>query len=96
MEKYIYKQRVRLHITEMRWRLEHLHYYGAQKTTTNSSLRRFGFGSSIDIRIRDPHCTENSIYVFPEMKLRSLGPKSYILVRICEQFIYSQDPSAAK
>jgi hypothetical protein len=29
MEQYIYINRVRLHITEMRWRLEHLLYYGA-------------------------------------------------------------------
>ncbi len=28
------------------------------------------------------HCTENPIYVFPEMKLRSLLPNSYIYVTV--------------
>jgi hypothetical protein len=38
-------------------------------------------------------CTENLIYVFPEMKLR--GPHSQFLQsRICERFKYSQDQSA--
>jgi hypothetical protein len=39
-----------------------------------------------------PHCTENHIYVFPEMKLRGLVPSAYI--NVYEQFIYSQDRSA--
>jgi hypothetical protein len=38
MEQYIYINRDRLHITEMRWRLEHLLYYWAQKTYTNLSF----------------------------------------------------------
>ncbi len=33
------------------------------------------------------HCTKNSIYIFPEMKLRGLDPNSYI-------HVYSQDRSA--
>jgi hypothetical protein len=39
------------------------------------------------------HCIENPIYVFPEMKLRSLVP-SFLYACICEQFIHSQDRSA--
>ncbi len=35
MELYIYIKRVRLHVRDMRWRLEHLLYYWSQKTTTN-------------------------------------------------------------
>ncbi len=42
-----------------------------------------------------PHCTENTIYVFPEMKLRGLVHNSYIyLMYLSEQFIYSQGQSA--
>jgi hypothetical protein len=34
-----------------------------------------------------PHCTENPIYVFPEMKLRDLVPNSYIHVSVSELYI---------
>jgi hypothetical protein len=33
------------------------------------------------------HCTENPIYVFPEMKLRGLVPNSYIHVSVSELYI---------
>jgi hypothetical protein len=33
------------------------------------------------------HCTENLIYVFPEMKLRSLVPNSYIHVSVSDFYI---------
>jgi hypothetical protein len=36
------------------------------------------------------HCTENPIYLFPEMQLSGLIPNSYIHVYICERLIYSQ------
>ncbi len=39
------------------------------------------------------HCTENPIYVFPEMKLWGLVPNSYIHVSV-SIYIYSQDRSA--
>ncbi len=39
-----------------------------------------------------PQCTENSIYVFPEMKMRGRFPISYIHVSVSD--IYSQDRSA--
>jgi hypothetical protein len=34
-----------------------------------------------------PHFTENPIYVFPEMKLRFLVPKSYIHVSVSDLYI---------
>jgi hypothetical protein len=34
----------------------------------------------------EPHCTENPIYVFPEMKLRGLLPKSYIHVSVTDLY----------
>jgi hypothetical protein len=34
-----------------------------------------------------PHCTENPIYVFPEMKLRFLVPNSYIPVSVSDLYI---------
>ncbi len=37
--------------------------------------------SSVDYR-SDIHCTENPIYLFPEMKLRGLVPYSYIHVSV--------------
>ncbi len=40
-----------------------------------------------------PRCTENPIYVLPEMKLRSLISE-FLHLCICERFIYSQDRSA--
>jgi hypothetical protein len=33
------------------------------------------------------HCTENPIYVFPEMKLRGLVPNSYIHVSVSNFYI---------
>jgi hypothetical protein len=33
------------------------------------------------------HCTENPIYVFPEMKLRSLVPNYYIHVSVRDLYI---------
>ena len=33
------------------------------------------------------HCTEIPIYVFPEMKLRGLVPKSYIHVSVSDLYI---------
>ncbi len=40
------------------------------------------------IRVRRlPHCTENPIYVFPDMKLRSLVPNSYNNVSVSDLFI---------
>ncbi len=37
------------------------------------------------------HCKENPIYVFPEIKLRSLSPILTFIQYICERFIYSHD-----
>jgi hypothetical protein len=34
-----------------------------------------------------PHCTENPIYVFPEMKLRFLVPNSYMHVSVSDLYI---------
>ncbi len=34
-----------------------------------------------------PHCNENPIYVFPEMKLRGLVPNSYIHVSVSDVHI---------
>jgi hypothetical protein len=34
-----------------------------------------------------PHCTENPIYAFPEMKLRFLVPKSYMNVTVSNLYI---------
>jgi hypothetical protein len=39
------------------------------------------------------HCTEKPNYIFPEMKLCSLVPISYMHVSVSD-FIYSQDRSA--
>jgi hypothetical protein len=36
---------------------------------------------------RGIHCTENPIYVFPEMKLRGLVPNSYIHVSVSGLYI---------
>jgi hypothetical protein len=36
------------------------------------------------------HCTENPIYVFPEMKLRSLVPNSYIHVSVSHLYFPRQ------
>jgi hypothetical protein len=33
------------------------------------------------------HCTDNPIYVFPEMELRGLVPSSYIHVSVSELYI---------
>jgi hypothetical protein len=33
------------------------------------------------------HCTEKSIYAFPEMKLRGLVPNSYIHVSVSDLYI---------
>jgi hypothetical protein len=33
------------------------------------------------------HCTENLIYVFPEMKLCGLVPNSYILLSVSDLYI---------
>jgi hypothetical protein len=33
------------------------------------------------------HCTENSIYVYPEMKLCGLVPNSYIHVSVSDLYI---------
>ncbi len=35
----------------------------------------------------DLHCTENPIYVFPEIKLRGLIPNSYIHVSVSDLYI---------
>jgi hypothetical protein len=40
------------------------------------------------------HCTQNPIYVYPEMKLRGLVPNSYIYLSVSDLYIYSQDRSA--
>ncbi len=42
--------------------------------------------SSVDYR-SDMHCTENPIYVFPEMKLRGLVTYSYIHVSVSDSYI---------
>jgi hypothetical protein len=43
--------------------------------------------------VSEPHCTENPIFVFPEVKLRGLVLSSYIHVFVSNK-IYSQDRSA--
>jgi hypothetical protein len=51
------------------------------------------FSGNIHIRIysmelnHDLHCTENPIYVFPEMKLRGLVPNFYIHVSVSNLYI---------
>jgi hypothetical protein len=37
--------------------------------------------------LKDQHCTENPIYVFPEIKLRDLVPNSYIHVSVSDLYI---------
>jgi hypothetical protein len=37
---------------------------------------------------RNIHCTENPIYVFPDMKLRGLIPNSYIHVSVSDLYIH--------
>jgi hypothetical protein len=32
-------------------------------------------------------CTKNPIYVFPEMKLRGLGPNSYVNVSVSDLYL---------
>jgi hypothetical protein len=39
------------------------------------------------IVVDSAHCTENPIYVFPEMKLFGLVPNSYILVSVSDLYI---------
>ncbi len=42
-------------------------------------------GSLRTIPLKDKaHCTENLIYIFPEMKLRDLVPNSYIHVSVSD------------
>jgi hypothetical protein len=38
-------------------------------------------------RTSNLHCTENSIYVFPEMKLHRIIPNSYIHVSVIDLYI---------
>ncbi len=44
-------------------------------------------------RIPHIHCTENSIYVLPEMKLRRIVPNSYIHVSVIDLYIPRIDRS---
>jgi hypothetical protein len=44
--------------------------------------------------LQNPHCTENPIYLFPEIKLRGLVPYSFSHASVSDFFIYSQDQSA--
>ncbi len=48
---------------------------------TNRSRNRITHLSSL---VFPPHCTENPIYVFPEMKLRGLVPHSHIHVSVSD------------
>ncbi len=41
------------------------------------------------MNICKPHCIENQIYVFSEMKLRGLNPNSYIYVAVSDIYIPS-------
>ncbi len=52
-----------------------------------------GYGETETTYICLLQCTENPIYVFPEMKLQGLVSNSYIHVSV-SNFIYSQDLSA--
>jgi hypothetical protein len=43
---------------------------------------------SLDTAFKHLHCTENTIYVFPEMKLRGLSPNSCIQVSVNDLRVY--------
>ncbi len=47
---------------------------------------------SLSIIDKTRHCTENSKQIFPEMKLRSLVPNSYIHVSVSKLYIPTISP----
>ncbi len=40
------------------------------------------------LSLQNPHCTKNSIYVFPEIKLRGLVPSSFSHVSVSDFYIF--------
>jgi hypothetical protein len=59
--------------------------FGAAKDLCKNNHRR-SYRNSVFFYM---HCTENAIYVFPEMKLRDLVPNSYIQISVNYLYIPS-------
>ncbi len=58
-------------------------------------MRRFSGSRTGGQEGEEMHCTENPIYVFSEMKLRSLIPNSYIHVSVSDLYIIRIEDQSA-